>query len=286
MKYAFIEKHCSAFGVERMCRVLQVSRSGYYDWRKRGVSNRTEANQELLKLIECAMQMSRRTYGSPRITAELNAQGIKCSKNRVARIMRENGIRAKTKRKFKATTNSKHKFPVADNILNRHFSATAPNRKWTSDITYIWTHEGWLYLSVILDIYSRQIVGWAMSERLTKELTIDAFEQAVSHRELSSAVIFHSDRGSQFACTEFRELLAKRNMIQSMSRAGDCYDNAITESFFGTLKTELIYFEEYCSRDEARRSIFEYIEVFYNRQRRHSALGYMTPAEFEQIGLK
>lgn len=286
MKYAFIEKHRFAFGVERMCRALQVSRSGYYDWRKRGVSNRTKTNRELLKSIEGAMQRSRRTYGSPRITAELNAQGIKCSKNRVARIMRENGIRAKTKRKFKATTNSKHNFPVANNVLNRNFSATAPNRKWTSDITYIWTHEGWLYLSVILDIYSRQIVGWAMSNRLTKELTIDAFEQAVSHRKLSPEMIFHSDRGSQFACTEFREILAKYNMIQSMSRAGDCYDNAITETFFGTLKTELIYFEEYLLRDEARRSIFEYIEVFYNRQRRHSALGYMTPAEFEQIRLK
>jgi len=286
MKYAFIEKRRSAFGVERMCRVLQVSRSGYYDWRKRGVSNRKKANRRLLKSIDDAMQRSRWTYGSPRITAELNAQGIECSKNRVARIMRENGIRAKTKRKFKATTNSKHNFPVADNILNRQFSATAPNRKWTSDITYIWTHEGWLYLSVILDIYSRQIVGWAMSNRLTKELTIDAFEQAVSHRKLSPEVIFHSDRGSQFACTEFQELLAKRNMIPSMSRAGDCYDNAITETFFGTLKTELIYFEEYFLRDEARRSIFEYIEVFYNRQRRHSALGYMTPAEFEKIGLK
>lgn len=286
MKYAFIEKRRSAFGVERMCRTLQVSRSGYYDWRKRGVSNRTKANRRLLKSIDDAMQKSRRTYGSPRITAELNAQGIKCSKNRVARIMQKNGIRAKTKRKFKATTNSKHKFPVAANILNRQFSATEPNRKWTSDITYIWTHEGWLYLSVILDIYSRQIVGWAMSNRLTKELTIDAFEQAVSHRKLSPEVIFHSDRGSQFACTEFQELLAKRNMIPSMSRAGDCYDNAVTESFFGTLKTELIYFEKYRSRNEARRSIFEYIEVFYNRQRRHSALGYMTPAEFEKIGLK
>jgi len=286
MKYAFIEKHRFAFGIERMCRALEVSRSGYYDWRKRGISNRTRANRELLKSIEGAMQQSRRTYGSPRITAELNARGVECSKNRVARIMRENGIRAKTKRKFKATTQSKHNFPVAANILNRRFSATAPNRKWTSDITYIWTHEGWLYLGVILDIYSRQIVGWAMSDRLTKELIINAFEQAVSHRELSPEMLFHSDRGSQFACTEFQTLLAKHNIIQSMSRAGDCYDNAITETFFGTLKTELIYFEKYCSRDEARRSIFEYIEVFYNRQRRHSALGYMTPAEFEKIGLK
>ena len=285
MRYAFIEKHRSAFGVERMCRALKVSRSGYYGWRKRGESKRCRANRELLELIIRIIQMSRWTYGSPRITAELGGFGIKCSKNRVAKIMRENGIRAKTKRRFKATTKSRHNFPVAKNVLARQFSAIAPNRKWTSDITYIWTHEGWLYLAVILDIYSRKVVGWSMSGHLTKKLTIDALNQAVSRREPTRGLIFHTDRGSRFACGEFQNLLTKYGMIPSMSRTGDCYDNAITETFFGTLKTELIYFEKYRSRNEARRSIFEYIEVFYNCQRRHSALGYMTPAEFEKTRL-
>ena len=285
MKYEFIEKNRSSFAVERMCRALRVSRSGYYSWRKNGVSRRSLSNRCLLEHIESIMQMSRMTYGSPRITAELNFRGINCGKNRVARIMRENDIIAKTKRKFKATTKSKHNFPVASNVLAREFFADKPNHKWTSDITYVWTHKGWLYLAVILDIYSRQIVGWSMSDRLTKELVINALNHAVTRRKPPPGMIFHSDRGSQFACGEFQNLLTKYGMIPSMSRAGDCYDNAITETFFGTLKTELTYFENYRSRNEAKRSIFEYIEVFYNRQRRHSALGYLTPAEFEKTRL-
>ena len=285
MKYGFIERHRSEFAVEKMCRVLCVSRSGYYSWREQGVSRRDSSNRCLLEHIESIMQMSRWTYGSPRITAELNTRGINCGKNRVARIMRENDIRAKTKRRFKATTNLKHHFPVAGNVLAREFSALKPNLKWTSDITYIWTHTGWLYLAVVLDIYSRQIVGWSMSDRLSKELAINALNHAVTRRRPLPGVIFHSDRGSQFACGDFQKLLTKYGMIPSMSRAGDCYDNAITETFFGTLKTELTYFENYRSRSEAKRSIFEYIEVFYNRQRRHSALGYLTPTEFEQTRL-
>ena len=281
MKYLFIENYRSAFRVERMCHVFGVSRSGYYGWRKRGLSKRELSNQALLEKIKKFHEDSRRTYGSPRITADLWASGETCGHNRVARVMKVNGIAAKTKRKFKVTTNSKHNHPVASNLVKQKFVAEKPNQLWTSDITYLWTIEGWLYLSVILDVFNRRIVGWAMSKRLKKELVITALKQALNHRTPARDMILHSDQGSQYASGDFQNLLDKHGIIPSMSGKGNCYDNAITETFFHTLKTELIYFKNYQTREEAKSSVFEYIEVFYNRQRRHSSLGYKSPVDFE-----
>jgi putative transposase len=281
MKYDFTFNHCSALRVKKMCQALRVSRSGYYDWLNRGQSRRDRSNQVLLEQIKRVFADSYRTYGSPRITAELRANGEGCNKKRVARLMRINGIVAKTKRRFKVTTDSGHNKPVAANLVNQQFVAGAANQLWSSDITYIWTKEGWLYLSVVLDVYSRRIVGWSMKRRLTKELVLEAVNQALKHRDPGSDMIFHSDQGSQYASDKFRKLLNDHDIKASMSGRGNCYDNAITETFFHTLKTELVYFENYQTREEARLSIFEYIEVFYNRKRRHSAIGYKNPFDFE-----
>jgi putative transposase len=285
MKYSFIDNHCSVYRVEKMCHVLQISRSGYYAWKKRGNNGRFEENERLATSIRQIYEKSRRLYGSPRITAELHAWGIRCGKNRVARLMRINGIAAKTKRRFKVTTDSRHRLPVAPNLLDQRFYAAAPNSVWASDITYIWTQEGWLYLAAVLDIFNRQIVGWAMDRHITRGLVIDAVQMAVRQREPASGLLFHSDRGSQYASYDFARLLEGHGFIQSMSSTGNCYDNAIVETFFHTLKTELVYFEKYRTRAEARRSIFEYIEVFYNRIRRHSALGYQSPVNYEKTAV-
>ena len=220
-------------------------------------------------------------YGSPRITEDIQIKGIRCSENRVARLMKVHGIIAKAKKKFKATTSSKHNLPVAENLLNQDFVAEKPNTVWVSDITYIWTLEGWLYLAVILDLYSRQVVGWAMSDKLTANFVIKALYQAIGWRNPVRGCIFHSDRGIQYASAEFRNVLNSHGFIQSMSRKGNCYDNAVAESFFHTLKTEHVYDYRYETRAEPVRSVFEYIEVFYNRQRRHSAIGYRSPISFE-----
>jgi len=283
MKYQFIEEHRSAFAVEKMCLALKVTASGYYRQRKRGKSKRALANEQLDQAIRAAHTKSRGNYGSPRITKELKEQGIRCSENRVARRMQKNGIAAKTKRRFKVTTQSKHKHPVAENVLKGNFGATAQNQVWVSDITYVWTREGWLYLAVVLDLFSRQVVGWAMSHCLGQDMVLQALRQAVLRRGPVPGLIFHSDQGVQYACQAFRELLAQLRIIQSMSGKGNCYDNAVAESFFHTLKTELVYFENYQTREEAKSSIFEYIEVFYNRERRHSALNYVSPVNFEQL---
>jgi putative transposase len=264
-----------------MCRALQVSRSGYYDWRNRGMSSRESSNKILLEQIKRVFESSKKRYGSPRITVELRDKGHTCGHNRVARLMRSNGIAAKTKRKFRITTVSGHNQPAAPDLVNRRFEVDKPNRLWSSDITYIWTKEGWLYLSVILDVCGRRIVGWSVNQRLTKELVIEAFRRAVRQRTPVPGMIFHSDQGSQYASGEFRKLLRQHGVRASMGSKGDCYDNAIAESFFHTLKIELVYFENYQSREEARLSIFEYIEMFYNRKRRHSAIGYKTPVDFE-----
>lgn len=282
MKYWFIESHRSEHRVEKMCRVLKVSRSGYYAFRGRGKSMRQLDNERLLGEIREAHKESRKVYGSPRITDVLREGGFRCGENRVARLMRTNDIRAKMKRKFKATTDSGHNLPVAKNLLNRQFKVDNPNRVWVSDITYIWTTEGWLYLAVILDLFSRQIVGWAMSDGITQDIVTSAFSQALWRRKPKAGLMFHSDRGSQYAADGFRSLLAGRGFIQSMSRKGNCYDNAVAESFFHTLKTEVIYHEKYLTRDQARQSVFEYIEMFYNRKRKHSTLGYRSPCEFER----
>ena len=265
-----------------MCRVLSVSRSGYYSWHKRPESHRTSENKELLKQIKLVYETNRQVYGSPRITHELRSKGLSCGENRVARLMRLNAITAKSKRRFKVTTNSKHKLSVAENLVNQNFIAEKPNKLWTSDITYIWTTEGWLYLAVVLDVFSRAIVGWATSAHATSNLVTEAVKNALIGRKIGTGLIFHSDRGSQFASDDVKELLKQKQITQSMSAKGNCYDNAITESFFSTLKTEHTFFEKFQTRREARSSIFNYIEMFYNRKRRHSAIEYMAPFEFEK----
>jgi len=281
MKCAFIEEYGSGFRVKKMCRTLRVSRSRYYTWKRRSKSFRQQENERLIEKIREAHKLSRRTYGSPRIAQELKENNIPCGKNRVARLMRLEGIYAKTKRRFRVTTHSDHKLPVAENLLNRRFETDRPNKVWLSDITYIRTREGWLYLSAVLDLYNRQIIGWSMEDRLTQDLVLQAFRQALLRRKPDPGVVFHSDRGSQYAAQAFRSILKQHQFSQSMSAKGNCYDNAVMESFFHTLKTEVVYFERYRTRAQARQSIFEYIEVFYNRIRRHSSLGYLSPLEFE-----
>lgn len=281
MKYWFIDQHCSTHGVQKMCRIIRASRSGYYRWKKQPQSRRQKENEKILMEIREAHTRSRRTYGSPRITYELRSNGTICGKNRVACLMKIHGIVGKAKKKFKATTNSMHKLPVAENLLNQNFVSEKPNTVWLSDITYIPTLEGWLYLVVIIDLFSRQVVGWGMSDRMTSAFVVKAFYQAIGRRHPGSGCIFHSDRGIQYASADFRVVLNAYGFIQSMSRKGNCYDNAVSESFFHTLKTEHVYDYRYETRVGARQSIFEYIEMFYNRQRRHSALGYRSPVSFE-----
>jgi len=281
MKYWFIDQHCSLYGVQKMCRVLGASRSGYYGWKRQPQSKRQKENEKILMEIRESHKNSNRAYGSPRITEDLQANGTKCGENRVARLMKNNGIVGKAKKKFKATTNSRHNLPVAENVLNQNFTAEKPNTVWVSDITYVPTLEGWLYLVVILDLFSRQVVGWAMSDRMTSGFVVKALYQAIGRRHPPSGCIFHSDRGVQYASTDFRDTLKAFAFIQSMSRKGNCYDNAVAESFFHTLKTEHVYEYRYETRAEARQSIFDYIEMFYNRRRRHSALGYRSPVSFE-----
>jgi len=267
-----------------MCQVLKVSRSGYYHWIHRSPSKRAIEEQHILDNIRPIFEKSKQTYGSPRITDDLNEAGIKCSRSRVARIMRKNGIRPKTVRKFKVTTQSDHNYPISANLLDGNFSVTSLNEVWVSDITYIRTGEGWLYLTIMMDLYSRKIIGWSMSHRLTAALTvIPALKMACRNSPPSEYTVFHSDRGIQYACTQFRKELKKYRLMQSMSGRGNCYDNAVAESFFHTLKTELVYHESYKTRLAARRSIFEYIEAFYNRVRKHSALGYFSPEDFIKL---
>ena len=282
--YRFIEDRRSTFGVERMCRTLGVSRSGFYKWKHGAASKRRQANQVLLAEIKCIHEAFGGIYGSPRMTKELRARGFVCNEKRVARLMRQADIRPVVARKFKVTTHSGHSLPVAANLVNRHFQASEPNQLWTSDITYIRTHEGWMYLAVVLDVFSRQIVGWALEKRMKKELVVKAINQALSVRKVKAGLIFHSDRGSQYASEAVRKILKDNKIRQSMSGVGNCYDNAITESFFATLKKEFIYpFEVFNSRKEAKSALFYYIEYVYNRIRRHSAIGFLAPVQFERI---
>ena len=271
------------FGVEEMCRILSVSRSGFYRWCKQYPSRRQKENEQLLALIRQIHRESKCNYGSPRITDALRNRGYNYNHKRVARLMRIHQIRSKRNRKYKVTTQSKHQRAVAANLIKRDFSVNQPNQLWTSDITYVRTQEGWLYLAVFLDAYSRRIVGWSMNHRLSDQLIINAFKQAWQHRQPLPGLIVHSDRGSQYCSRCFKELLDIHRYRQSMSSTGNCYDNAITESFFATLKVELIYDERYRTRNQARRSIFKYIEIFYNRDRIHSSIGGVSPEQFEKI---
>ncbi len=282
MKYVFIRDHRGAFPVSSMCQTLGVGSGGFYAWLKRPESPRSQKNRQLLMEIKAVHKRSRKTYGSPRIHAELNESGHACSRYRVARLMRQHGIVSKHKRTFKVTTNSVHSYPVAENLLQRRFDVFRPGQCWVSDITYIPALEGWLFLAVTLDLFHRKVIGWAMGWRITRQLVIDALKMAFKNGCLESGLIHHSDRGVQYASNEFRALLKNYGIECSMSRKGDCWDNAVAESFFHTLKVELIQGKIYDTRQEAKTDIFDYIEVFYNRQRRHSYLGYLSPVEFEK----
>jgi transposase InsO family protein len=285
MKFRFIRDHREDFPVRLMCRVLDVSSSGFYDWLERPESPRAVENRALVAKIQAIHGDSRRTYGSPRVHASLQDAGYRIGRHRVARLMRDNAIRARTKRKFRVTTDSRHDHPVAPNRLDRQFEVAAPNTVWVADISYIPTREGWLYLAVVLDLFSRQVVGWAMDQQMPQELTLAALDMAIQRRRPLPGCMHHSDRGSQYAAGDYQKQLAKYGMVCSMSRKGNCWDNAPMESFFHSLKTEQVHHCDYQTRDEARRDIFEYIEVFYNRQRRHSTLGYLSPAQFELAAL-
>lgn len=282
MRYQFIQDHQNEFPVQRMCKVLDVSASGYYAWQTRPVSQRAQTNEKLLPKIQAIHSRSRKTYGSPRVHAELVEDGFKIGKNRVARLMRAAKLYGQRKRKQPRTTNSRHSHPVAPNHLNRDFHATQPNEKWLADITYISTAEGWLYLAVVLDLFSRKIVGWAFSASLESSLVEQAFQMAGHSRPALTGLLHHSDRGSQYAGDAYQRLLSDQQILVSMSRTGNCYDNAPMESFFSTLKCEQVHFQSYRTRQEAQTDIFSYIVGFYNRQRRHSSLGYLSPDEFER----
>lgn len=266
-----------------MCRVLCVSRSGYYAWQRRVPSATALRQAELTEQIRQAHETSRRIYGAPRVHRELLAQDVRCAKNTVAKLMRKAGLRSKMQRRFVVrTTDSRHTHPVAPNRLNRQFQQTELNQAWAADITYVPTAEGWLYLAAVIDLCSRKIVGWSTSDSLAANLTCRALRQALVERKPSGPLLHHSDRGVQYACDDYQRILSGRSLAASMSRKGNCYDNAVMESFFGTLKTELVHHERYPTREAARQSLFEYIEVFYNRRRRHSALDYKSPDQYEQ----
>jgi putative transposase len=285
MKYCFIQEHAEDCRVTLMCVALGVSRSGYYAWRKRGPSARELANRQLLAAIRAVYTASRQVYGYRRVYKALVSAQVACSRNRVARLMRQAGLRAKRYRRYRITTQSRHRRPIAPNHLARRFAAKSPNQKWVSDITYVRTHQGWLYLAVVLDLFSRYVVGWAMEPYLNDRLTLKALQMAFSRRRPPAGLLHHSDLGSQYASRHYRALLLEHQALASMSRTGNVYDNKPMESFFATLKTELIHHRTYPNRHQAKADIFEYIEVFYNRQRLHSTLNYQSPAEYEFLSV-
>lgn len=281
MTYGFMRECRESYKIKRMCGVLKVSRSGYYAWERHEPSLRERDNEELLRRILEVHSQSRRLYGSPRVVVELRKQGVRCGRNRVARIMREHLIRGEVKkRRFRRTTDSRHDYALASNLL---VERSQTEGVWASDMTFVPTSEGWLYVAAVMNVKSRRIIGLSMSDRLTQELASSALRDAVGRQSPSEGLIHHSDRGRQYASYAYQELLREYGMIPSMSRSGNCYDNAYLESFFGTLKTELVHGERYRTRLEARLSIFEYVEVFYNRQRSHSALGYRSPEQYEKL---
>ena len=283
MIFAWIEERRFEYPIAVMCRVLEVSRSGYYAWRTRSPSETATRREELVARIRVVHAEVKARYGSPRMTVELQARGVACSVNTVAKVMKRHGIRAKTVRRFVRTTDANHRMPVAENVLDRQFTATKPNEKWAMDFTYLPTVEGWLFLALVVDLFSRRIVGWSMAATMTSRLVVDALEMAVRQRGPQAGLIAHSDRGSQYASEHYQSELHREGMVVSMSGVGQCWDNAVVESTFGSLKRELVHHESYATREEAKASVFEYLEVFYNRVRRHSTLGYMSPAEFERM---
>ena len=283
MRYAFIRGQVGRYPVRVMCRVLEVTEQGYYAWRSRPESRRLRQNRELMDQVAVVFGEHRQRYGSPRVHKELVAQGRCCGRHRVARLMRQNGLRAKAARKFKVTTDSSHGKAPAANVLSREFTPPAPNRVWAGDITYLWTAEGWMYLAVFIDLYSRMVVGWALSKRLTVDLVLLAFDRALVRRRPGPGLLVHTDRGSQYVATDFLQRLSERQIVLSMSRKGNCWDNAVAESFFHSLKVELVHGELFHTRWQLEREVFEYLEMYFNRKRRHSTLDYVSPQEYERL---
>jgi putative transposase len=281
VKFELVKAEKAHYPVAVLCSVLSVSRSGFYDWQRRPEPARAAADAALVVGIRAAHKLGRGAYGSPRVHAELQAKGVRVSQKRVARLMREDGLRARQKRRFRKTTDSNHTDPIAPNVLQRHFEPTAPNRAWATDVTYVHTMEGWLYLAVMLDLFSRRVVGWAASITNDRALALEALNCALVARHPLPGLVHHSDRGSPYASEDYRQALEKRGIVASMSRTGDCWDNAVAESFFASLKAELVDHENYASHAVALASIGDYIDNFYNPLRRHSHLGYLNPIEYE-----
>src|SRR5580658_3599104 len=282
MTFRFIEDHRQHWPVRLLCETLEVSTAGYYAWRQRPTSPQEQRRTALVVEIRAIHAEAKARYGSPRIHAELAARGQDCCVNTVAKLMHDHDLRAKTARKFRCTTDSNHQLPVAENVLDRQFNPSEANEVWVADITYIPTREGWLYLAAVEDLYSRRVVGWSLADHLESRLVVDALELAVQRRLPEEGLLAHSDRGSQYASEHYQRLLAKHGIACSMSRRADCWDNAPMESFFASLKKELVHDADFATRAEARAALVEYIEVFYNNQRRHSSLGYVSPAEYER----
>ena len=290
MRFAFIAAEKAGFPVALMCRMLAVSRAGFYAWRRRPPAARTREDQVLAVAVAAIYAEHHGRYGSPRVRMELRERGRRSGRKRgrrsgrkrIARLMRVQGLRARPRRRYRTTTDSGHGLPVCPNLLARRFAVAQPNTAWVTDMTYLWTAQGWLYLAVIIDLFSRRVVGWSMSERIDRKLALDALRMALAQRRPQPGLIHHSDRGSQYASADYQQLLARHGLRASMSRRGDCWDNAVAESFFASLKLELVYQIQWRTRAEARTAVFEYLELFYNRRRRHSSLGYLSPLEFER----
>ena len=284
MKYRFIKNHERQFPIEKMCSILKISSRGYYKWKKRSISKKALKKNKLKQKIKTLYFEFKQRYGSPRITAELQALGYRISRVTVAKYMKELGLKSKLSRKFKVTTNSKHNYLIAENVLDRDFKATQISQKWVSDITYIQTKDGFLYLTTIIDLYDRKLIGWSLSNTMSADDTsLAAFRMAIKNRPIEKGLIFHSDQGVQYATKKFTNILASYGVIRSMSRKGNCWDNAVAESFFKSLKTELIYGNKLIFRKQMESEIFQYIEIWYNRKRRHSSLNYKTIEEFNNL---
>jgi putative transposase len=282
MRFALIDRAKAEFPVHRLCRVLGVSQSGYFAWRGRSACRRQRDDMVLLAHVRSAFALSNATYGSPRMTRELQDAGLVVGRRRVARLMRDNGLRARPKRRFKRTTDSNHAWPVAPNLLDQDFTATGPDQKWGADISYLWTREGWLYLAVVIDLFARRVVGWATGDRLHRDLALAALRKALTMRRPAAGLIHHSDRGSQYCSIDYQAELEKHGILISMSGKGNCYDNAMVETFFKTLKSELVWRTIFYTRQQADQAIGRYIDGFYNPVRRHSALDFTSPAQFEK----
>jgi transposase InsO family protein len=282
VRFAFVLAEKANHRITTLCRVLEVSRQGFYAWQRRRPCRRKKRDESLSVRIKQAFQDSDRTYGAPRVHRELGAQGVRTSRKRVARLMRQHSLVARPRpRRFFVTTDSRHRYPVPANVLARNFAPAGPNLAWATDITYIDTRQGWLFLAVVLDLYSRKVVGWAMERYLDRRLVVAALNMAIVTRSPAAGLIHHSDRGVQYACDDYQQILAEHGMVPSMSRTGNCWDNAVPESFFSTLKHELVYRRNFATHDEARSALFQYIEGFYNPRRLHSSLGFLSPAEYE-----